>query len=111
MTPRRKVGIFVYLCQHIFPTTLFNPVTGGRNGYGAKLANIFSNEFVVETADSTLGQKYKQVFRNNMGDIGKPSITKASTKAKSDYTKITFKPDLARFKMTVSSLIVYAEGY
>ena len=26
-------------------------VTGGRNGYGAKLANIFSTEFVVETCD------------------------------------------------------------
>ena len=25
--------------------------TGGRNGYGAKLANIFSTEFTVETAD------------------------------------------------------------
>lgn len=27
-------------------------ITGGRNGYGAKLANIFSKKFVVETADS-----------------------------------------------------------
>lgn len=26
-------------------------VTGGRNGYGAKLTNIFSNRFTVETAD------------------------------------------------------------
>lgn len=27
-------------------------VTGGRNGYGAKLANIYSTEFIVETADA-----------------------------------------------------------
>jgi DNA topoisomerase II len=27
-------------------------VTGGRNGYGAKLTNIFSKWFEVETADS-----------------------------------------------------------
>lgn len=27
-------------------------VTGGRNGYGAKLTNIFSKRFVVETNDS-----------------------------------------------------------
>jgi DNA topoisomerase II len=27
-------------------------VTGGRNGLGAKLTNIFSTEFTVETADS-----------------------------------------------------------
>ena len=26
-------------------------VTGGRNGYGAKLANIFSKKFVIETGD------------------------------------------------------------
>ncbi|RIA91339.1 hypothetical protein C1645_767695, partial [Glomus cerebriforme] len=26
-------------------------VTGGRNGYGAKLTNIYSTEFIVETAD------------------------------------------------------------
>ena len=26
-------------------------VTGGRNGFGAKLANIFSTEFVIETCD------------------------------------------------------------
>jgi DNA topoisomerase-2 len=24
-------------------------VTGGRNGYGAKLTNIFSNEFIVDS--------------------------------------------------------------
>ena len=26
-------------------------VVGGRNGYGAKLANVFSTEFKVETCD------------------------------------------------------------
>lgn len=26
-------------------------VTGGRNGFGAKLANIFSSEFTIETND------------------------------------------------------------
>ena len=37
--------------------------TGGRNGYGAKLANIFSTQFTVETADSSVGLKFKQVFK------------------------------------------------
>ena len=27
-------------------------ITGGRNGYGAKLANIFSSRFIVECEDS-----------------------------------------------------------
>jgi DNA topoisomerase-2 len=28
-------------------------VTGGRNGYGAKLTNVFSKKFIIETADSS----------------------------------------------------------
>lgn len=40
--------------------------TGGRNGYGAKLANIFSTSFTIETADSKSGLKYRQTFRKNM---------------------------------------------
>lgn len=71
-------------------------VTGGRNGYGAKLCNIFSSEFVVETSDQEVGKIYKQVFKNNMTVTGKPEI---KTYKKSDFTKITFKPDLVRFGM------------
>ncbi|KAI9916196.1 hypothetical protein PsorP6_017912 [Peronosclerospora sorghi] len=70
--------------------------TGGRNGYGAKLANIFSNEFIVETADSNTKQRYQQVFESNMGKKNPPSITKWAQK---DFTCITFKPDLKRFKL------------
>lgn len=70
--------------------------TGGRNGYGAKLANIFSTEFTLETADSSRGLKFKQVFKNNMSEKSKPEIKKFSG---TDYTCVTFKPDLARFKM------------
>ncbi|RUP45794.1 topoisomerase 2 [Jimgerdemannia flammicorona] len=36
-------------------------IVGGRNGYGAKLANIFSNEFIIETSDNVSGKKFKQV--------------------------------------------------
>lgn len=36
-------------------------VTGGRNGYGAKLCNIFSTHFTVETACSTSKKAFKQV--------------------------------------------------
>ncbi|KAJ2162828.1 DNA topoisomerase 2 [Coemansia sp. RSA 552] len=71
--------------------------TGGRNGYGAKLCNIFSHEFVVETADATAQKKYRQVFTDNMKHIGKPKITKHS--AKREFTKISFKPDFAKFHM------------
>jgi DNA topoisomerase-2 len=37
-------------------------VTGGRNGYGAKLANIFSTKFVVETADGRRERRFHQTF-------------------------------------------------
>ena len=33
-------------------------VTGGRNGYGAKLANIFSKTFKVVVADTKQKKKY-----------------------------------------------------
>jgi hypothetical protein len=72
-------------------------VTGGRNGYGAKLANIFSTEFTVETASSGSGSRYKQVWKDNMLICGKPSI-KDNAKGE-DWTKISFVPDLAKFGM------------
>ncbi|GAB2260936.1 hypothetical protein Droror1_Dr00011791 [Drosera rotundifolia] len=72
--------------------------TGGRNGYGAKLTNIFSTEFVIETADGKRQKKYKQVFSQNMGKKTEPVITKC--KEGENWTKVTFKPDLAKFNMT-----------
>ena len=37
-------------------------VTGGRNGFGAKLANIFSTRFVIETCDGKRKRRYRQVY-------------------------------------------------
>jgi len=76
-------------------------VTGGRNGYGAKLANIFSSKFIVETVDSRQGLHYRQVFRDNMGTKEEPEITSTSKckKGSGDFTRITFCPDLPRFNM------------
>lgn len=64
--------------------------TGGKNGYGAKLTNIFSKEFEIETIDSKRKLKFKQTYQNNMKIKSKPSITKCLTKP---YTKIRFLPD------------------
>eukprot|EP00930_Biecheleria_cincta_P055333 TRINITY_DN41660_c0_g1_i1.p1 TRINITY_DN41660_c0_g1~~TRINITY_DN41660_c0_g1_i1.p1 ORF type:complete len:1305 (-),score=290.22 TRINITY_DN41660_c0_g1_i1:447-4361(-) len=71
-------------------------VTGGRNGYGAKLTNIFSKKFELECADSSRKSKYQQTWENNMNTKGKPSI---SSHTGDSFTKITFWPDLARFGM------------
>ncbi|KAL8293500.1 hypothetical protein RQP46_000201 [Phenoliferia psychrophenolica] len=73
-------------------------VTGGRNGYGAKLANIYSTKFIVETASSNDGKLYTQTFKDNMSKKDEPKI-RDNYSGKS-YTKITFWPDLVRFNMT-----------
>lgn len=73
-------------------------LTGGRNGYGAKLTNIYSTEFTIDTADRNTKQKYKQTWTNNMSKCGKHKIT--ANNRDEEYTCVTFKPDLVRFGMT-----------
>jgi DNA topoisomerase-2 len=69
-------------------------IVGGKNGYGAKLTNIFSDYFKVETVDHTRGLKYEQEFKNNKKDVGEPIITKTKCKP---YTKISWITDFKRF--------------
>ncbi|XP_022413801.1 DNA topoisomerase 2-alpha [Delphinapterus leucas] len=71
-------------------------VTGGRNGYGAKLCNIFSTKFTVETASREYKKMFKQTWRDNMGRAGEMELKPFSGE---DYTCITFHPDLSKFKM------------
>ncbi len=49
--------------------------TGGRNGYGAKLANIFSNKFIVEVGDSKNQKKFLQTWHENMSKSDKAKVT------------------------------------
>ncbi len=72
-------------------------ITGGRNGYGAKLCNVYSTEFTLETADSKTKKKYKQTWTDNMSIMGKAAIVQNKS---DDFTKITFTPDFKKFKMT-----------
>ncbi len=69
-------------------------ITGGKNGYGAKLTNIYSTKFILETVDKKRKLKYTQVFENNMDVKGEPKIENYTDKP---YTKITFTPDYQRF--------------
>lgn len=69
-------------------------IWGGKNGYGSKLANIFSKEFIVETVDHYSKKIYTQRFSNNMTEKEVPTV-KACNKA--PYTQITFTPDYERF--------------
>jgi DNA topoisomerase-2 len=75
-------------------------ITGGRNGIGAKVANIFSHLFFVETSDYKNGEKgtvYRQTWTQNMKNKTDAKITKKkATKTPSDWTDIQFVPDVVR---------------
>lgn len=80
-------------------------ITGSINGMGAKLTNIYSTNFKVETVDSQRQLYYKQEFSNNMYNVEKPTIKKYTGKS---YTKITYSPDLKRFKLVSLTDDIYS---
>lgn len=71
-------------------------IVGGTNGFGLSLTNIYSKRFIIETLDSTRKLYYRQEITDNMYKIAKPEI---KSSAKASYTKITFYPDLKKFKL------------
>lgn len=98
-----KEGIYIpeMIFGHLLTSSNYDDdeakVTGGRNGFGAKLTNIYSKTFQLETVDSKSKQKYKQTWKNNMSVMQPAKIDAA--KGQDDYTKITFAPDFAKFGM------------
>ena len=98
---KEKIWIPSLIFGHLLTSSNYDDeeerVTGGRNGFGAKLTNIFSTEFTVETCDKDSGKKFVQTWNDNMTRFSKPKITKCTTK---EYTKVTFTPDLEKFGMT-----------
>uniref|UniRef100_T1JG36 DNA topoisomerase 2 n=1 Tax=Strigamia maritima TaxID=126957 RepID=T1JG36_STRMM len=86
---------------HLLTSSNYNDdekkVTGGRNGYGAKLCNIFSTKFTVETSSQEYNKSFKQTWTENMSTSTTATIKTTNAK---DFTKITFSPDLKKFKMT-----------
>lgn len=92
----------MYVPELIFATLLTGTnfdqneerTVGGKNGYGAKLINALSKEFIIETVDSHRGLKYVQRFGNNMSFREDPVITKCKG---APYTQISFIPDFHWF--------------
>jgi len=81
---------------HLLTSSNYNDeeqrVTGGRNGYGAKLANVFSSKFWVFISD---GKKvYRQVWYDNMSRCDAPIIEAVSEPV---GVRIGFIPDWPRF--------------
>lgn len=71
--------------------------TGGRNGYGSKLVSIFSKQFTVDIIDAKRHKKYVQTWKENMSIVEKEKVTE--NKNGKSHVKITFYPDLERFKI------------
>jgi len=96
--PEYKTWVPELIFGHLRTSTNYNKeekkIVGGKNGFGFKLVLIWSTYGYIETIDHIRGLKYTQEFKNNLDEICKPKISKAS-KAK-PYTKIVFKPDYAR---------------
>ncbi len=72
--------------------------TSGRNGMGAKAANVFSTKFVVDHADSFDNKRFIQTYTENATTRTKPSVRKYSKNK--GYTRISLVPDYEYFKFT-----------
>ena len=98
----------VYIPQMIFCELLTSSnyddnikrLTAGRNGYGAKLSNIFSKHFIIDIV--TNGKSYHQECTDHMSVINEPVIKNTREK---NYTKITFLPDYNYFKINPNDML------
>ncbi|KAF5292892.1 hypothetical protein FQR65_LT11144 [Abscondita terminalis] len=95
-----KMYVPTMIFGHLLTSSNYNDeeekVTGGRNGYGAKLCNIFSTKFIVETGSKEFKRHFKQTWGSNMTKASEPKIKDFFGE---DFTKVTFCPDLKKFKM------------
>ena len=72
-------------------------VTTGQNGEGSTLTNIFSTEFIVDTADGK--NRFLCGYYDNLHRRDTPKVTKSSK----NYTQITYTPDYAKLGMTLDA--------
>ena len=100
MHQKEKVYIPEMVFGHLLAGSNFDDdekkTVGGRNGYGAKLCNVFSTEFHLEVQDSSNGKRYKQTWTKNMTRMEKAKITSNKTQ---DFVRVTFTPDYTKFGM------------
>lgn len=74
-------------------------LTGGMNGFGIKLVNIWSKLFRVTCVDAVNHRKFTQTWSDNMKDSGKATNVYCGNKKGS--THVEFIPDYARMGMSV----------
>ncbi|ESO92276.1 hypothetical protein LOTGIDRAFT_145577 [Lottia gigantea] len=95
-----KMYVPTMIFGHLLTSSNYNDfekkVTGGRNGYGAKLCNIFSTKFTVETSSCEYKRSFRQSWQKNMSLTKEPTIRDSVGE---DFTCVTFSPDLSKFHM------------
>lgn len=93
--PKEKVYVPELIFGHLLTSSNYDDskdrYTGGRNGYGAKLTNIFSNRFTVTSCDPVNKLEYTQTWRDHMSVCEKHRIKKYTKKT--GWTHIEFEPD------------------
>ena len=93
-----KVWVPELIFGHLLTSGNYNKeeekIVGGKNGYGAKLVNVFSTEFKLEVRSPAQGSKYTQVWHDHMSRCDKPSVKKDAGKG---FVRVTYTPDLSRF--------------
>jgi DNA topoisomerase-2 len=96
--PKEKIYLPELIFGHLLTSSNYDDskerYTGGRNGYGAKLTNIFSKRFTVSIQDPENGLEYTQTWRDNMSVCEKPKIKKYAKKT--GWTHVEFEPDVSR---------------
>lgn len=70
---------------------------GGKNGYGAKLCNLFSHEFEIDIGDHIRKFRYQQKWANNMITFSPPIIT--PYEGTTSFVEVQYKLDFPRFKL------------
>ncbi len=76
-------------------------IVGGINGFGAKLAIIYSTEAILETVDIPRGKYFQQRWENNMKIARDPTVIDLARPHKlnrvqaAEHTTLKFTPDYA----------------
>jgi DNA topoisomerase-2 len=121
---KEKIYIPELLFGHLLTGSNFDDdekrLTGGRHGYGAKLTNVFSEQFTLEIGDahSTKGKykTYKQTWEQNMSVCHKAEVTTVEkdgviNTTDLEYTQISFVPDLAKLTGDSRRTVIPEEEY
>lgn len=112
MHPKENIWIPELVFGHLLTSSNYNDskdrYAGGRNGYGAKLTNVFSKEFRVTSCDPDNQLMYTQVWRDNMSVCENPVVQKYTKKT--GWTHVEFIPKLGKYSVDALRIRVTEMG-